>query len=181
MSRLRRLLASAATMLVLTGLVSGGLEAPPASALMWAGGPPTRCVTGAALAQVKVGMTTTRAKRLLQDGTVWWGADRADWSQSYPKACSSTRAMLIQASKGRVTYVVNEPERAARACTTFAEFDQLRNGMARTDAERLLRGKRFDLKRSGEWQPVPCQGWSTMQVTFRSGRVATYLRGFYFG
>ena len=53
--------------------------------------------------------------------------------------------------------------------------------MPRAEADRLLRGKQFDLKRAGEWQPVPCQGWSTMQVTFRGGRVDTHVRGFYFG
>ena len=181
MPRLRHLLARATASLVLTGLAAGGLGAPPAAAALWSGELPTRCVTGAALEQVQVGMTLSRAKRLLRDRAVWWGAERAAWSQSHPKACSSTRAMLIQASHGRVTYVVNQAERPARTCTTFAEFDRLRNGMPRAEAERLLRGKRFDLKRSGEWQPVPCQGWSTMQVTFGSGRVDTHSRGFYFG
>lgn len=181
MPPLRRLLASAAATLALTGLAAGGLDAPHADAAVWAGPPPTRCVSGAALEQLQVGMTVSRAKRVLRDRAVWWGPERAAWSQSYPKACSSTHAMLIQSSEGRVTYVVNEPERAAARCTTFAEFDRLRDGMPRAEAERLLRGKRFDLKRSAEWQPVPCQGWSTMLVTFRSGRVHTHLRGFYFG
>lgn len=181
MPRLRPLLARAATTLILTGLAVGGLGAPPAAAALWAGDLPARCVTGAALEQVHVGMSLSRAKRLLRGRAVWWGGERDAWSQSYPKACSSTRAMLIQASEGRVTYVVNEPERANRRCTTFAEFDRLRVGMPRAKAERVLRGKRFDLKRTAEWQPVPCQGWSTMQVTFRSGRVHTHLHGFYFG
>lgn len=181
MPRLRRLLASTIPALSLTALTAAGFGVAPAAAATWAGAAPHRCVSGAALEQVQVGMTVARAQRLLQDRAVWWGADRDAWSLSYPKPCSDSRAMLIQASEGRVTYVVNEPERKARRCTTFAEFDRLRDGMPRAEAERLLHGKRFDLKRSAEWQPVPCQGWSTMRVTFRSGHVDTHLRGFYFG
>ncbi|GAA1825729.1 hypothetical protein ACFFOM_12305 [Microlunatus capsulatus] len=180
MSRRRRLPATAALLLALVGLVSG-LGPTSAQAAAWAGDPPTRCVSRAALDRVEVGMTLARAKHLLQGRAVWWGPEHGVWSQSYPKACSSTRAMLIQADDGRITYVVNAGERQDRRCTTAAEFDRLRDGMPRAEADRVLRGKQFDLKRAGEWQPVPCQGWSTMQVTFRGGRVDTHLRGFYFG
>jgi hypothetical protein len=179
-SRRRRLLLLLAALLALAGLAPA-LTAPPARAVAWPGEPPTRCVSRADLDRVEVGMTLPQAKRLLQGRAVWWGPERGVWSQSYPKACSSTRAMLIQADDGRVTYVVNAGERQDPACTTFAEFDRLRDGMSRAEADGLLRGKQFDLKRSQEWQPVPCQGWSTMQVTFRADRVASHVRGFYFG
>lgn len=157
---------------------------PPAKPTTRPAAEPTaepRCVSRAALDRVEVGTTLRQAKRLLADRAVWWGPERGVWSQSFPKACSSTRAMLIQADDGRVTYVVNAGERRDPRCTTFAEFDRLRDGMPRAEAERLLRGKQFDLRRSGEWQPVPCQGWSTMQVRFRGEQVASHVRGFYFG
>ncbi|CAA9342558.1 MAG: hypothetical protein AVDCRST_MAG48-3731 [uncultured Friedmanniella sp.] len=180
----RRLLATATLLLALAGLVPGllpGVAGAAASAASWAGEPPTRCVSASALDRVAVGMTLARAKQALQGRAVWWGPEQGVWSQSYPKACSSTRAMLIQADDGVVTFVVNEGEREDRRCTSVAEFDRLRDGMPRSEAGRLLRGKQFDLRRSGEWQPVPCLGWSTMQVTFRDGRVATHVRGLYFG
>jgi hypothetical protein len=180
MPRRRRLLAIMTPLLALVGLVSS-VGALPADAAARAGEPPTRCVSRAALAKVEVGMTLPQARRLLQGRAVWWGPEHGVWSQSYPRACSSSRAMLIQADDGRITYVVNAGERRERTCTTFAEFDRLRDGMTQARADLLLRGKQFDLKRSATWQPVPCQGWSTLQVTFRGGRVASHARGFYFG
>ncbi|SDR69918.1 hypothetical protein SAMN04488543_0104 [Friedmanniella luteola] len=180
MARRRRLRAIVTPLLALAGLVAGA-GALPADAAAWAGEPPARCVSRAALEEVQVGMTLAQARGLLHGRAVWWGPERGVWSQSYPRACSSTRAMLIQADDGRITFVVNAGERRDATCTTAAEFDQLRDGMTRARADHLLRGKQFDLKRSDEWQPVPCQGWSTQQVTFRGGRVATHVRGFYFG
>jgi hypothetical protein len=180
MPRPRRLLASLTALLALTGLTS--IAAPStASAVLSPGDPMPPCVAPAELDRVEVGMTLVQAKELLQGRAVWWGPAQGTWSQSYPKPCTSTEAMLIQADDGRVTFVVNEGEREDPTCTTVAEFDRLRQGLPRTEAARLLRGKQFDLQRATEWQPVPCLGWSTMQVTFREGRVDSYVRGLYFG
>ncbi len=180
MLRPRRLLATVTALLALAGLASGA-SASTASAALTVGDGLIPCVTGAELDQVEVGMTLDQAQQLLQDRAVWWGPEQGTWSQSYPKPCSSTRAMLIQADDGRVTYVVNEGERRDPTCTTAAEFDRLQDGMPRAEAARLLHGKQFDLRRTTEWQPVPCLGWCSMQVWFQEGRLVDHARGLYFG
>jgi hypothetical protein len=171
---LRRLTAVAATLLLTVGLGLGG--ATPAAAA-----DSNRCVRAAELRGVEVGMTLKQAQRVLRDRAVWWGPANEAYSQSFPIPCSASRAMLIHASSGRVTMVVNERERAQASCTTFAELDRVQVGMSRGAVARLLAGKRFDLQSSSVWVPRPCQGWSIMQVSFRRGRVVDAMRSFYFG
>jgi len=171
---LRRLTAVAATLLLTVALgLGGGTPAAAASS--------NRCVRAAELRGVEVGMTLKQAQRVLRDRAVWWGPATEPYSQSFPIPCSASRAMLIHASSGRVTMVVNERERAQASCTTFAELDRVQVGMSRSAVARLLRGKRFDLQSSSVWVPRPCQGWSIMQVSFRRGRVVEAMRSFYFG
>jgi len=175
MKGLRRLTAVAATLLLSLGPGYGGAGTAHAAT------PGERCVRAAELSRVMVGMTLGQARRILRQHAVWWGPGRAAYSQSFPIPCSATRAMLIHASSGRVTMVVNEPERPASACTTFAEFDQVQVGMNRQAVGDLLLGKRIDVLPDGIWVPQPCQGWSLMQLTFQRGRVVETMRTFYFG
>lgn len=140
-----------------------------------------RCVRASDLARVELGMTLAEAKRQLRSRDVWWGPTTGSWSQSFPVACSSARAMLVQADGGRVTFVVNEGERRSASCTSTVEFDAIGTGMSRTAVGELLQGKDFDLRRASEWQPVPCLGWSTMQLRFAAGRVTSAQRQLYFG
>jgi hypothetical protein len=172
---LRRLTALAVSLLLPAGLALGGVGTPTAAASS------NHCVRASELGRVEVGMTLPQAKRRLRHRAVWWGPAKDAYSQSFPIPCSGTRAMLIHASQGRVTMVVNERERPEPTCTTFAEFDQIRDGMSRRRVASVLRGKRVDRESSAMWLPVPCQGWSVMQVTFRHGRVVDRLRSFYFG
>lgn len=175
MPHLRRLTALAVSLLLPAGLALGGVGTPSAAASS------NRCVRAAELARVQVGMSFTQARRELRHRAVWWGPGQDAYSQSFPIPCSGTRAMLIHASHGRVTMVVNERERPEPTCTTFAEFDQIREGMSRRTVARVLRGKRVDREGSAVWLPVPCQGWSVMLVTFSQGRVIEVVRGFSFG
>jgi hypothetical protein len=163
------------SLLLPVGLALGGVGTPSAAASS------NRCVQASELGRVEVGMTLTQAKRRLRHRAVWWGPAKDAYSQSFPIPCSGTRAMLIHASQGRVTMVVNERERPEPTCTTFAEFDQIRDGMSRRRVASVLGGKRIDRESSAVWLPVPCQGWSVMQITFRDGRVVDRLRSFYFG
>ena len=167
---LRRLTAVAATLLLPLGFALAGAGAPTAAASS------NRCVRAAELRNVEVGMTLKQAQRVLRDRAVWWGPGKETYSQSFPIPCSASRAMLIHASSGRVTMVVNERERAEASCTTFAELDRVQLGMSRSAVAKLLAGKRFDLQSSSVWVPRPCQGSSIMQVTFRRGRVVVAMR-----
>lgn len=163
--------------------VAGSASADPAAAPARAAREDRRdrCVEASDLARVEVGMTLAEARQQLSGHDVWWGSATGTWSQSFPVACSPTRAMLVQADAGRVTVVVNEGERRSAACTSTVEFDAISPGMTRTAVGELLRGKDFDLRRASEWQPVPCLGWSTMQLRFDGDRVTSAQRQLYFG
>jgi hypothetical protein len=140
------------------------------------------CVKAPELRKVKVGMTLTRAKKILAHKKVNWGPAKDSYSQSFPVQCNSTRAMLIHASKGKVTAIVNEAENPRKTCTTFARFDKIKKGMTKKAASKVLKGKRFDAKDSTWWMPQPCQSWGMMQIYFSGkGKVTEAYGGFYYG
>lgn len=188
---LRRIAATtvAAAVLTVGGLTLDDTTAPAApmttKAAVTAAKKTSKCVTHADLRKVKVGMSITKAKKILAGKAVTWKklTKAPMYSQHWPKACASTSAMLITTTGSKVTHIVNSPEKAKKTCATLKQTRKIRKNMTRAQVKKIYGSKmKYDYRDNGEWVAIPCQKWSMHWVYFNDrGRVSYVHANFYYG